>query len=43
VTKSARLYRSMVPTSPVYDDPSIVFLGHFGTRDTMIVSEARAL
>jgi dimethylaniline monooxygenase (N-oxide forming) len=43
IASSAHLYRFMVPTSPKFDDGSIVVLGHFITRDTFILAEVQAL
>jgi dimethylaniline monooxygenase (N-oxide forming) len=42
-TSPAKLYRSMVPTNPEFNDGSIVFLGHFISRDAMTVAEIQAL
>ncbi|PMD38717.1 FAD/NAD(P)-binding domain-containing protein [Hyaloscypha variabilis F] len=42
-TSSAKLYRCMVPTNPEFNDGSILFLGHFITRDTMTLAEIQAL
>ncbi|KAE9362775.1 FAD/NAD(P)-binding domain-containing protein [Stipitochalara longipes BDJ] len=42
-TSPAKLYRCMVPTNPEFNDGSILFLGHFITRDTMTLAEIQAL
>jgi dimethylaniline monooxygenase (N-oxide forming) len=40
---SAKLYRAMVPTNPEFNDGSIVFLGHFISRDAFTLAEVQAL
>jgi hypothetical protein len=42
-TSTAKLYRSMIPTNPKFNDGSLVFLGHFMSRDTMTLAEIQAL